>query len=121
MKYLSGNGYSSIGLNELPDAVENGSSGSRFVVLTFDDGYRDFCDNAFPILDKYGFKAAVFIATGLMGLKRSALAGKEIMDWSDARQLQKQGIVFGSHTVSHPILKKLILKDVENELRISKE
>lgn len=121
MKYLSENGYSSIGLNELPGAVENGSSASRFVVLTFDDGYRDFCDNAFPILEKYGFKATVFLATGLMGIKRSALVGKEIMDWSDARKLQKQGIVFGSHTVNHPILKKLILKDVENEVRISKE
>ena len=121
MKYLSENGYSSIGLNELPDAAENGGIAGRFVVLTFDDGYRDFCDNAFPILEKYGFKATVFLATSLMEINRSALLGKEIMDWSDARQLQNQGISFGSHTVNHPILKKLMLKDLEYELRISKE
>jgi peptidoglycan/xylan/chitin deacetylase (PgdA/CDA1 family) len=121
MKYLSENGYSSIGLNELPCAVESGDSTGRFVVLTFDDGYRDFCDNAYPILEKYGFKATVFLASGLMGSKSSALAGKEIMGWGDARQLQKQGIAFGSHTVSHSILKKMILKDVEFELRNSKE
>ena len=121
MKYLSDNGYSSIGLNELPTAVNNGSSTDKFVVLTFDDGCRDFCDSAFSILEKYGFKATVFLATGLMGTKRSPLVGREIMDWSDAQKLQKQGIMFGSHTVNHRILKKLTWKDMEYELRISKE
>jgi len=120
MKYLSENGYSSIELNELPGAVEVGSSAGRPVVLTFDDGCRDFCDNAFPILEKYGFKATVFLATGLMGIKRSVLIRKEIMGWSDAKQLQKQGIVFGSHTVNHLKLEKLSLEEVEVEIGESK-
>jgi peptidoglycan/xylan/chitin deacetylase (PgdA/CDA1 family) len=121
MRYLSENGYSSIGLNDLPGAVENGSNAGRIVVITFDDGCRDFLDNAFPVLEKYGLKATVFLPTGLMGTKRSALVGSEIMGWGDANQLQKQGIMFGSHTVNHLLLKKMILKDVEYELRNSKE
>jgi len=121
MKYLSENGYSSIGLNELSSAVENSSSAGKYVVLTFDDGYRDFCDNAFPILEKYDFKATVFLATGLMGIKRSPLVGMEIMDWSDARQLQKQGITFGSHTVNHLKLSRLPLEELEVEIGESKK
>jgi len=121
MKFLRERAYSSVGISELPSVIKNGSGSGRVVIITFDDGYRDFCDNAFPILEKYGFKATVFLSTALMGSKRSALLGKEIMDWSDASQLQKEGIIFGSHTVNHRLLRKLTLKDVEYELRISKE
>lgn len=121
MKFLRERAYSSIGINEIPSVIKNENGSGRVVIITFDDGYRDFCDNAFPILEKYGFKATVFLSTALMGSKRSALLGKEIMSWSDASQLQKEGIIFGSHAVNHPILKKLTLKDLEYELRISKE
>ncbi|MEM4724677.1 MAG: polysaccharide deacetylase family protein, partial [Candidatus Hadarchaeum sp.] len=38
-----------------------------FVVLTFDDGYRDFYTTAWPILSQFGFTATVFIATAFVG------------------------------------------------------
>ena len=36
------------------------------VALTFDDGYRDFIENAMPELDRQGIPATVFIATGFI-------------------------------------------------------
>ncbi|MFQ5983669.1 MAG: polysaccharide deacetylase family protein, partial [Woeseiaceae bacterium] len=36
------------------------------VALTFDDGYRDFIENAAPELNRLGMPATVFIATALM-------------------------------------------------------
>jgi colanic acid/amylovoran biosynthesis glycosyltransferase len=39
----------------------------RAVLLTFDDGYRDFGDIAWPMLRRHGFPAAVFIATDYPG------------------------------------------------------
>lgn len=46
----------------------NGSDTSRdpILALTFDDGYRDFFDHAFPLLKRKGIPAAVFVVTGLV-------------------------------------------------------
>ena len=47
----------------------DGSDSSRDAIaaLTFDDGYRDFYDHAFPLLMQKGIPAAVFVVTGLVG------------------------------------------------------
>jgi len=46
----------------------DGSDGSRDAIaaITFDDGYRDFYDHAFPLLMQKGIPAAVFVVTGLV-------------------------------------------------------
>ena len=41
--------------------------------VTFDDGYRDFYDLAFPILKEKGIPAAVFVVTSLVGGARPPL------------------------------------------------
>jgi len=121
MKYLFENGYSSIALNELPTVMRNGKGASKSVVITFDDGYRDFLINAFPILEKYGFRAIVFLATGLMGSRNSKFDGVDFLDWEEVRGLRRRGVSFGSHTVNHLKLKNLQLKEMEAEIVDSKK
>jgi peptidoglycan/xylan/chitin deacetylase (PgdA/CDA1 family) len=121
VKSLYENGYSAIALNELPAVMSNGKGASRSVIITFDDGYRDFFDNAFPILERYGLKATVFLVAGKMGSRSSMLGGKEILTWGDARELRKRGVVFGSHTVNHLKLKDLPFIEVEAEIMDSKK
>lgn len=51
---------------ELDDAITKFQSGTlppRALVITFDDGYRNFYDYAMPTLIRYGMPATIFIAT----------------------------------------------------------
>lgn len=120
MQHLASHGYQAIGLNQAIDANST-SVPSRAVVITFDDGYRDFYTEAFPILSRFGFTATVFLISGLVGTN-SSIAGKtEYMSWNEVRDAYARGITFGSHTVTHPQLERLTAEELDRELNASKE
>jgi peptidoglycan/xylan/chitin deacetylase (PgdA/CDA1 family) len=119
MRYLHENNYSVINLQNLEKSFASRDS-SEYVVITFDDGFYDFFTNAFPILKKYNFSATVFLPTGFIHNERLSFKGKECMTWDEVRDLQSKGINFGSHTVTHPQLNNLSTKEIENEIKLSK-
>jgi peptidoglycan/xylan/chitin deacetylase (PgdA/CDA1 family) len=93
----------------------------RYVVITFDDGYRDFYVNAYPIMEKYGFKATVFLPTKYIGENRiKRFKNIDCLLWRDVQGLSKIGIEFGSHSDTHPILYRMQGEKIFNELIISK-
>jgi len=59
--------YRVMSLEELVDRTICGDIPTRSVAITFDDGYRDNYEYAFPILKKYQLPATIFIATGAIG------------------------------------------------------
>lgn len=61
--------YEFIGLDAAAERVRTGRRGLPAAVLTFDDGYRDVYENAFPLLQRKGIPTAVFIVTGLIGTR----------------------------------------------------
>lgn len=56
--------YKIVTLDEIVDRVRNKDSIRRCVAITFDDGFRDNYENAYPILKKYGIPATIFLTTG---------------------------------------------------------
>jgi glycosyltransferase involved in cell wall biosynthesis/peptidoglycan/xylan/chitin deacetylase (PgdA/CDA1 family) len=56
--------YRVVSASEVIDAFHDGRTlPRRAVLITFDDGYRDFGDIAWPILHRYGLPATLFVAT----------------------------------------------------------
>ncbi len=120
MEFLSRTGYLPITLERAVAALEEPSGDRRPVVLTFDDGYRNFYTTAYPILRAYGFAATVFLIAGLTGDKRSQFCGSDCLTWSEVRELQANGVSIGSHTVTHPQLALLNRTEIDNEVGRSK-
>ena len=121
MRFLKERGYQTVALNEAVRWLNRREPVEpKRVVITFDDGYRNFYTHAFPILRKHGFTATMFLPTEYIGATRKAFKGFDCMTWDEVRELRKAGIEFGSHTVTHPRLVELNWSDVERELRDSK-
>ncbi len=121
MQWLHQQGYETIGV---PEALERLSDGladhTRAVVLTFDDGFRDFLTDAWPTLSEFGFTATVFLPTGYIGHPRMSFNRRDCLTWSEVRALHTEGARFGAHTVTHPRLHTLPWTDIRRELRDGK-
>jgi peptidoglycan/xylan/chitin deacetylase (PgdA/CDA1 family) len=120
LHYLRDRGYTTVDLSDAVETIETGSDVKRPVVITFDDGYRDFYTHAFPVLTEHGLRATVFVVSDNTADERVCTDGKEYMTWKEVREIHSHGIQIGSHTVTHPELYRLSLLKVEDEIRQSK-
>lgn len=115
MAWLKENGYQTITASELADALEGrGTLPEQPVLITFDDGYIDNYQCAFPILKKYQMNAIIFLISDYISLYPNYLT------WEQLFEMQSAGIEFGSHTLDHTVLTELPSESVERELNESK-
>lgn len=102
------------------DAGAMAASG-RVVALTFDDGYADFAEHAFPVLDKVGAKATLFVVSDCVGTTASwlpfgAVPDRRLLGWSDLIELAGNGIEIGSHGCRHLPLDTLPVAQAREEI-----
>ncbi len=89
IKWLKENGYTFLFAGEYTHRFR------KAVMITLDDGYEDNYTNALPILEKYGAKATVFVATDSVG-------NPDKMKPDQLRRMAESGLVsLGSHTAAH--------------------
>jgi peptidoglycan/xylan/chitin deacetylase (PgdA/CDA1 family) len=82
--------YRFVSLDELGEHLESGARTARpLAAVTFDDGYRDSYQHAFPLLRKKGIPAAVFVVTDLLGT--SQLQTHDRLHLALARLLEQSG------------------------------
>lgn len=119
-------GYEAITLRELVSSLEQRSMPAKPIVLTFDDGFRNFYTEAFPTLVDHGYRATVFLVTDFCG-RHNDWSGNpanfprsEILNWEEIREISAEGIEFGSHTKTHPDLTRISKEAMENEIIGSK-
>jgi peptidoglycan/xylan/chitin deacetylase (PgdA/CDA1 family) len=182
-------GYALLSVEESLELLQKRQSiRHKAALLTFDDGYKDNYDNAFPVLSKHKVPAMFFLVPSYVGTsaipwwdqiaysvrhtKRSAftlrypseisidcsdtevairqvlrhfkradnilqekflasleeetgvsIASEErrFLSWEEAREMQADGMDFGSHTVTHRILSQLSREEQAEELSRSRE
>ena len=128
--YLAQNGWQSFTMSEamkLKDKLP-----PKSVVVTFDDGYRDNLINALPILQKYNFKATVYLVVDRhhrdwSGQRKAKNAGAGLKDEpklsdDEVRALIDSGLIeIGGHTMTHANLSRLTQEQKEYEIAQSKK
>jgi len=78
----------------------------RAVALTFDDGYENFYEHAYPVLQRYGFPAMVYLITGRIGEPAQwfAAEGRDtppLMSADRIRQLRAAGVAASEPVKPH--------------------
>jgi peptidoglycan/xylan/chitin deacetylase (PgdA/CDA1 family) len=72
------------------------------VVVTIDDGYRDFYDTVLPLLVRHRVPALLYLATGLVEGQEHAPEPSEALTWSQLGEAVATGLVtVGAHTHGH--------------------
>jgi peptidoglycan/xylan/chitin deacetylase (PgdA/CDA1 family) len=121
LAYLRRHGYAGILLDEWIDALarSDGRLPGRLVAITFDDAYRDFLTEAWPLLKKYCFRATVFVPTDHVGGRAEwdSTFGRPapLLSWDEIRALAAEGVAFGAHGGSHDYLGRLDLRAIVAE------
>ncbi len=124
MQYLAEH-YDVIGIEDLVDLYSSNKfpvpSKRKKVVITFDDGFLDNFENAYPILKEFRLPATIFLATGLIGTDKKMARyqdrpNRDMMRWDEVQTMRKDRITFGAHTVTHPKLSQLNYEEQKQEI-----
>ena len=91
----------------------------RKILLTIDDGFLSFYENAWPILKEKEIPFILFVSTREVG-------SSNYMSWNQIKEISKENFVeIGNHSHSHEYLAdesiETIKSDIQNSINIFKE
>ncbi|MDD5255793.1 MAG: polysaccharide deacetylase family protein [Candidatus Omnitrophica bacterium] len=108
MRFLKTHDYNVLPLEEVARLIAAKKKiPPRTVAITFDDGYRDNYEWAFPVLKKYGLPATIFVIVDEVGRPQ-----QDRVSWEELRQMQDSGVFrIGSHCMGPEPLVKISSPD----------
>ncbi|MCM8778015.1 MAG: polysaccharide deacetylase family protein [Candidatus Omnitrophica bacterium] len=100
--------------------------GRKEILITFDDGYADNLWYAMPVLETLNIKPLIFLTVNYIGTDNIFHRYKDrkkdrLLNWEEVKKMSEQGVVFGSHSLSHPHLPLLDDKKLWEEVSLSKK
>jgi peptidoglycan/xylan/chitin deacetylase (PgdA/CDA1 family) len=106
--------------NEREKNIYNDHENNRFVILTFDGGYKSHFTAVKPILDKYGFKATFYVVCNYA--QKAAMDNtSDRMNWNEITELHKEAHDIGSNTMSHIRLHNIPVERIQYEVGVSRQ
>ncbi|WP_139477406.1 polysaccharide deacetylase family protein [Aeromonas veronii] len=122
-------GYETLTFRDLADKgfIHRLQYGKKYLMITADDGYQDNLTRMLPLLEKYGYKAVVYVVTG-EGYNRWDVEHPtnpdtkvSLMSGEQVKALAASGHVeIGGHTLTHPRLSKLTPEQQAHEIQENK-
>jgi len=128
--WMKSEGFHFVTMHELQENW--GQHPAKTVAITFDDGYLDNLENAYPVLEKYQAKATIYVVVDRHDrdwstYKKAHHNSGELMrepklDDAQVKQLADSGLIeIGSHTLTHANLNELDDADCLRELVDAKQ
>ena len=117
LKAIADEGFTVVELTTLVAKVQAGlDPQEKVLAITFDDAYSDLLDAALPLLEQYGWPAAIFVTTSQIGGK-GMLSDEQLVD------IHRQGHLLLNHTATHEHLLRRRREESEQQwlARVSKD
>jgi len=117
-------GFEFVTLAELARRAQGGAPPAGLAAITFDDGLRNNCTVALPILREYGIPATVYVTVGFLGGASPWIgpAGDgAIMREPELLELAAAGWELGAHTMTHADLSTLDYDACRREIEDSRD
>lgn len=122
MEHLRRNGWRTLCLDELLEGHAQGEWPARSLLLTFDDGYKNFVESGLPVLVGIEYTALVFVVAGRLGSSNDWpgqlrwVPRRQLMDWTDLKAIAGAGMEIGAHSMSHPHLPRSPIDQARREV-----
>ena len=118
-------GHRFVSIDEACDIINRGRTNLPFVCLTFDDGYQDNYDIAYPILKQKEVPFAIYVTTGFIDnrLPMWWYSNEKLgISTESLKTLDSDPLcTIGAHTVSHPKLDTLSPEEQTKEIVQSRQ
>jgi peptidoglycan/xylan/chitin deacetylase (PgdA/CDA1 family)/glycosyltransferase involved in cell wall biosynthesis len=97
----------------------------KHVLLSFDDGYDDLYDELLPLVIEHHYTPVIYLVVDRIGAsnvwdQKNGLRTRNLLTLEQIREMQKYGVEFGSHTLTHPWLPSLSDAELRREVSDSK-
>ncbi len=106
------NGYKVVSLNRLVKALKDGKTiPDKWVVLTIDDNFRSFYDNAFELFKKYHYPFSLFVY-----IEATQKRYPDYLNWKQLKKIAKYGSL-EFHSYAHPHMTHMSNEDLKKDFQ----
>jgi peptidoglycan/xylan/chitin deacetylase (PgdA/CDA1 family) len=112
-----------IALDAYIERFLDGTLKTSDLAVTFDDGYLDNLETAFPITREFNVPITIFVASELLGTEVDLGTGssRQVMNRDQLLFIRRMGAGIGAHSATHPDLRTLDDDSLAHETRGAKE